>query len=663
MATHRWSSRSGASARRRLLAALAIAAVHALATTEGASAVSFYGTWPNCQNGGYAIESQGWWQPLAGAPEPGASGHIHLGVCFPLNGTLSGAAPVDAVIQLHNNPSTLTNVRWSDEVAVRQNAPQSFSCATEQCQITVPLTIDPGLMANSGWHEIRFTADTRTKDGQRMFQTTRWCVNAANGRSASNYCGPTDPGRNAAAGWYTGIEYTNVWIDDGTFPYQPLKGTWCFRARFEDDRGFASVDPAFHADPPNIGTVLYDDVGLNVWRSICLDTTTLTNGVHTLHLRTDDAGTPPAPPGTASGVYSIRFTVANTVSPPPPPPDRDGDGVPDASDACPDQPGPASNNGCPTDTVPPTTPGQFTAGTPTDSTIPVTWQPSTDDTAIAGYKLYRDGTLVTSVTSGTSYTYTGLTCATAYSLEVRAYDTAGNLRATGSTGTSASLAWDAASDNIKVTRYATYLDSAVVAPDVGTALTYTYTGLACGKSYAAQVRAFDANGNASDLSTPLTVMTAACPPSSATVRPVQDAYVASDAATRNFGTATLLQLDGSPVRRAYLRFTVQAKTPATATLRFFSATASSSGVQIARATGASSASWLESSITYANAPPFGATIASKPSVTTGWNEVTIPVAQLDASGSWTFVISRTSSTRVDVQSKENANPAEVVLTY
>lgn len=32
---------------------------------------------------------------------------------------------------------------------------------------------------------------------------------------------------------------------------------------------------------------------------------------------------------------------------PPPPADRDGDGVPDATDQCPDDPGPATNNGCP----------------------------------------------------------------------------------------------------------------------------------------------------------------------------------------------------------------------------------------------------------------------------------------------------------------------------
>lgn len=38
--------------------------------------------------------------------------------------------------------------------------------------------------------------------------------------------------------------------------------------------------------------------------------------------------------------------------PPPPPADKDGDGVADADDKCPDQPGPATNNGCPVDDDP-----------------------------------------------------------------------------------------------------------------------------------------------------------------------------------------------------------------------------------------------------------------------------------------------------------------------
>ena len=52
------------------------------------------------------------------------------------------------------------------------------------------------------------------------------------------------------------------------------------------------------------------------------------------------------------------------VAPPPPPPDDDGDGVPNASDSCPSQAGPASNNGCPIvpDTDPPET--TITKGAP-----------------------------------------------------------------------------------------------------------------------------------------------------------------------------------------------------------------------------------------------------------------------------------------------------------
>jgi len=54
---------------------------------------------------------------------------------------------------------------------------------------------------------------------------------------------------------------------------------------------------------------------------------------------------PPRPPAPEP----IRPAIAQPLPPPPPPaaPDRDGDGVPDDDDACPDQPGTAENHGCP----------------------------------------------------------------------------------------------------------------------------------------------------------------------------------------------------------------------------------------------------------------------------------------------------------------------------
>ena len=52
--------------------------------------------------------------------------------------------------------------------------------------------------------------------------------------------------------------------------------------------------------------------------------------------------------GNVGRVASIDF-----LGPPPPPPDADGDGVPDATDECPEVAGPASNQGCPIDPPPP----------------------------------------------------------------------------------------------------------------------------------------------------------------------------------------------------------------------------------------------------------------------------------------------------------------------
>jgi hypothetical protein len=62
--------------------------------------------------------------------------------------------------------------------------------------------------------------------------------------------------------------------------------------------------------------------------------------------------------------------VVTTTDPPLPPSDRDGDGVADTSDECPDTPGPASNNGCP---IPPPASGAAPNGPPG------TWQLVFDD--------------------------------------------------------------------------------------------------------------------------------------------------------------------------------------------------------------------------------------------------------------------------------------------
>lgn len=105
----------------------------------------------------------------------------------------------------------------------------------------------------------------------------------------------------------------------------------------------------------------------------------------------------------------------------------------------------------PSDTTPPTVPGNLTAGTITETAATLTWTASTDNVKSAGYKIYRDGVLVGTV-SGTTYTDTTLKANTTYSYTVKAYDAAGNLSADSnavsvktkeSTTPPVSNAWDA----------------------------------------------------------------------------------------------------------------------------------------------------------------------------------------------------------------------------
>ncbi|MBC1501324.1 chitinase [Listeria weihenstephanensis] len=88
----------------------------------------------------------------------------------------------------------------------------------------------------------------------------------------------------------------------------------------------------------------------------------------------------------------------------------------------------------PSDTVAPTAPTNLAtvAANVTDVAVPLSWTAATDNVGVAGYKVYRNGTEVATV-SGTTYTDTGLTASTAYSYTVKAYDAAGNVSPTSAT--------------------------------------------------------------------------------------------------------------------------------------------------------------------------------------------------------------------------------------
>ncbi|MEU0094721.1 glycoside hydrolase family 6 protein [Kribbella sp. NPDC006257] len=82
----------------------------------------------------------------------------------------------------------------------------------------------------------------------------------------------------------------------------------------------------------------------------------------------------------------------------------------------------------PADQTSPSVPTALRAGTITDTSVALTWTPSTDNVAVTGYDVYR-GTTLAGSSSTASFTATGLTANTAYSFTVRAKDAAGNVSA------------------------------------------------------------------------------------------------------------------------------------------------------------------------------------------------------------------------------------------
>ena len=186
---------------------------------------------------------------------------------------------------------------------------------------------------------------------------------------------------------------------------------------------------------------------------------------------------------------------------------------------------------CP-DTTPPSTPTGLATSAVGQTSATLSWTASTDNVAVTGYRVYRGGSQVATPT-GTSFSFTGLNCATTYTLGVAAVDAAGNVSGTATTSvtttacpdttppstptglatsavgqTSATLSWTASTDNVGVTGYRVYRGGSQVATSAGTS--YVYSGLSCGQSYIFGVAAVDAASNVSSTAS-TTVTTSACP--------------------------------------------------------------------------------------------------------------------------------------------------------
>ncbi len=198
-------------------------------------------------------------------------------------------------------------------------------------------------------------------------------------------------------------------------------------------------------------------------------------------------------------------------------------------------------NGTTADTQAPTAPTSLTSSNVTETTVDLSWTASTDNVGVTGYDVYKNGVLLSSVTT-TNTQVTGLTASTAYSFYVKAKDAAGNvstasntvnvttntspdtqaptaptsLAASNTTQTTVDLSWTASTDNVSVTSYDVYKNGTLLS-SVTTTNTQI-TGLTANTAYSFYVKAKDAAGNASTASNTVNVTTASAPSSSCTAQ-------------------------------------------------------------------------------------------------------------------------------------------------
>ena len=176
------------------------------------------------------------------------------------------------------------------------------------------------------------------------------------------------------------------------------------------------------------------------------------------------------------------------------------------------------------DAIAPTAPSWVSISPVSGTQINLAWGGMTDNVAVTGYKIYRDGALLLTTNSAV-FSNTGLTPGTSYRYQISAYDAAGNVSpsssivstttpaVSGSDTTSpvmpttlnvgaysasqVNLSWTSATDNVGVVGYKIYRNDILLTTTGGGIFSYSDTGLSPETSYSYRVSAIDAAGNIS----------------------------------------------------------------------------------------------------------------------------------------------------------------------
>ncbi len=186
------------------------------------------------------------------------------------------------------------------------------------------------------------------------------------------------------------------------------------------------------------------------------------------------------------------------------------------------------------DTQAPTVPANLSNVSVTTSSVALRWNVSTDNTAVTGYRIYRNGTQIGTV-AGTIFTDNSVAAATTYAYTVRAFDAANNVsgssrvlsvrtpnaadaqapttpssvRKVSAVHSRVVIAWNTSTDNVAVVGYRIFRNGTQIG--TSTALTYSDITVQPTTTYSYTVKAIDAANNLSVASKILSVVTPLAP--------------------------------------------------------------------------------------------------------------------------------------------------------
>ena len=174
------------------------------------------------------LEAQGWWGERRAdltVPRFGDAEHIHVGMCFPLQQTVSGTLPFRVIVLGHNLRTNSiiksTNLHDPDGGTFKKIDWNHTIGSPGDVTLFQDVNVNTALAGHeSGRREFRVLTIVKRPDGAEIHSSSGWCWTVANGGGIVNSgtCDAT-PLSTMGRGWYSCFEYKIAEVRNWTYPY------------------------------------------------------------------------------------------------------------------------------------------------------------------------------------------------------------------------------------------------------------------------------------------------------------------------------------------------------------------------------------------------------------------------------------------------------------